>query len=73
MRFNCAYFNFCYFNFCRYLRGLISGKEDRKSKKVPAEEAGITIKKWTLDELLNYRNKEYQLINTGAPKTNLEK
>jgi hypothetical protein len=45
-----------HFNFCRHHRGLTKEKEDEGSrKKTPAEESGITKKKWTLNELLNYR------------------
>jgi hypothetical protein len=46
-----------HFNFCRYHRGLTKekGHKDQR-KKAPAEESGITKKKWTLDELLNYRH-----------------
>lgn len=52
MRFYCTYFNFC-----RYHEGLITEKEHKNSgKKTPAQVSGITKKKWTLNELLNYRN-----------------
>jgi hypothetical protein len=52
MRFYCTHFNFC-----RHHRGLTKEKEDEGSrKKTPAEESGITKKKWTLNKLLNYRN-----------------
>ena len=45
-----------YSNFCREHEGLT--KEDEKSAKyktTPSQECGITRKKWTLTELLNYR------------------
>jgi hypothetical protein len=44
------------FNFCRDHRGLMKEKENGISEnKTPAEEAGITKRKWTLTDLLNYR------------------
>jgi IS1 family transposase len=52
MRFYCTYFNFC-----RYHGGLLQKEEHENSrKKTPAQVSGITKKKWTLNELLNYRN-----------------
>ncbi len=45
-----------YSNFCREHEGLT--KEDEKGvkyKTAPSQECGITRKKWTLTELLNYR------------------
>ena len=45
-----------HFNFCRGYRGLTKEKEKGVlGKKTPAEECGITNKKWKLGELLNYR------------------
>ena len=50
MRFYCTYFNFC-----RYHGGLLQKEEHENSrKKTPAQVSGITKKKWTLTELLNY-------------------
>jgi hypothetical protein len=43
-----------HFNFCRGYRGLTKEK-GILGKKTPAEECGITNKKWKLAELLNYR------------------
>lgn len=47
---------YTHFNFCREHRGLTKEREwgDLK-EKAPAEESGITNKKWKLTELLNYR------------------
>ena len=54
MRFYCTYFNFC-----RSHRGLTEKEEHKNSReKTPAQEVGIAKKKWTLNELLNYRNKK---------------
>ncbi|MGD9778130.1 MAG: IS1 family transposase, partial [Methanosarcina sp.] len=45
-----------HFNFCRDHRGLTKEKQNGVSKrKTPAEEAGVTKRKWTLTDLLNYR------------------
>lgn len=44
-----------YFNFCRYNRGLIKEKENGICRRTPAEEFEIMKRKWTLNELLNYR------------------
>ena len=65
MRFYCTYFNFC-----RHHGGLLQKEEHENSrKKTPAQVSGITKKKWTLNELLNYKKyKKCQLINKGAPK-----
>jgi hypothetical protein len=45
-----------HFNFCREHEGLTKevGK-GAKYKRTPSQECGITRKKWTLAELLNYR------------------
>jgi hypothetical protein len=52
MRFYCTYFNFC-----RYHGGLLQKMKQKNSeKRTPARVSGITKKKWTLNELLNYRN-----------------
>ncbi len=46
-----------HFNFCRDHRGLKKEKENGVlGKKTPAEKYGITKNKWTLTDLLNYRN-----------------
>lgn len=46
-----------HFNFCRDHRGLTKEKENGVLvKKTPAEKSGITKNKWTLTDLLNYRN-----------------
>ena len=48
-----------HFNFCRDHRGLTKEKENGVlGKKTPAEKSGITENKWTLTDLLNYRNKK---------------
>jgi IS1 family transposase len=45
-----------HFNFCRNHRGLTKEKQNGVSeRKTPAEESGITKRKWTLTDLLNYR------------------
>jgi hypothetical protein len=43
-----------HFNFCRDHRGL-KNKEGILENKTPAEECGITNRKWKFTELLNYR------------------
>jgi hypothetical protein len=44
-----------YFNFCRDHRGLTNEKENGVLEtKTPAGECGISKKKWTLIDLLNY-------------------
>ena len=45
---------FTHFNFCRDHRGL-KNKEGILENKTPAEECGITNRKWKFTELLNYR------------------
>jgi IS1 family transposase len=46
-----------HFNFCRNHMGLKKEKEDGVfEKKTPAQESGITKKKWSLTELLNYKS-----------------
>lgn len=46
-----------HFNFCRYHRGLTKETENGVlEKNTPAQEAGITKNKWTLTDLLNYKN-----------------
>jgi IS1 family transposase len=46
-----------HFNFCRNHRGLTKETENGVlEKKTPAQEAGITKNKWTLTDLLNYKN-----------------
>ncbi len=48
-----------HFNFCRDHRGLKKEKENGVlGKKTPAEKYGITKNKWTLTDLLNYRNRK---------------
>lgn len=49
MRFYCTHFNFC-----RDHKGLKNEKRVLE-KKTPAQECGITKKRWKLTELLNYR------------------
>jgi IS1 family transposase len=49
MRFYCTHFNFC-----RNHKGLKNEKRVLE-KKTPAQECGITKKRWKLTELLNYR------------------
>jgi len=49
MRFYCTHFNFC-----RDHKGLKNEKRVLE-KKTPAQECGITKKRWKLIELLNYR------------------
>lgn len=45
-----------HFNFCREHDGLKKEKEKGvKYKMTPSQECGITQKKWTLKELLNYK------------------
>lgn len=46
-----------HFNFCRDHRGLTK-ENGVLGKKTPAEKAGITKNKWTLTDLLNYRNRK---------------
>jgi len=48
-----------HFNFCRDHRGLTKEKENGVlGKKTPAEKYGITKNKWTLADLLKYRNRK---------------
>lgn len=51
-----------HFNFCRDHRGLIKENQNGDlERKTPAQEAGITKRKWTLRDLLNYR--KHQNVN----------